>query len=155
MPPTASEPVSSLRRSSMVASALQRAQAARRNRRSVVWLVIGSLVIIAGIAALLYVLLRPAPNYNDVHVVEASVSKLYILPTSEQPALATVTNSSKLQTSFVGKLANGDKILIYQNNKQAIVYRPSTNKIVDVEPVALNGSSTTAAKIPNINPFGN
>src|SRR5665811_581000 len=33
--------------------------------------------------------------------VEDEVSKLYLLPTNEVPALATVTNSSKLTTPFL------------------------------------------------------
>lgn len=77
-------------------------------------------------------------NLNDVTYIKSSIGKLYLLPSNEQPALATVTNSSKLTSSFAGKVKNGDKILIYQNNKQAIVYRPSIDKIIDVEPVVID-----------------
>jgi hypothetical protein len=77
-------------------------------------------------------------NMNDITVVKTRIGKLYLLPTNEQPALATVTNSKKLSSSFAGKVQNGDKILIYQDNSKAIVWRPSIDKIVDVEPVSID-----------------
>lgn len=82
--------------------------------------------------------LHKHPNLNDVHVIMVDVSRHYTLPTKETPALATVTDSRKVQSSFAGKVKNGDKILIYQQNKLAIVYRPSTDRIVDVEPVSID-----------------
>lgn len=80
----------------------------------------------------------PKPNLNTVTAVEEKVSQLYALPSDETPALATVTDSKKLSSSFAGKVQNGDKLLIYQKNGKAIVYRPSLNKIVDVEPVTID-----------------
>lgn len=83
------------------------------------------------------------------------VSKLYgSLPANEKPQLATVTDVSKLKDqAFYDKAQNGDIRLLYVTAKLAILYRPSTNKIINVSSVAIQdavikvkviGSSGTA-----------
>lgn len=52
---------------------------------------------------------------------------------SEQPAISTVLNSSKLTNPILAKHAhNGDKLFIYPNSKRLILYRPSDRKVVDM-----------------------
>ncbi len=64
------------------------------------------------------------------------VSKLMMLPTDEQPTIATVTDAGKLKDqTFFAHAKNGDKVLIYVKARQAILYRPTTNIIVAVAPV--------------------
>jgi hypothetical protein len=68
--------------------------------------------------------------------IVAAVGKLINLPTDEQPTIATVTDLSKLQNQpFFQSAQLGDKVLIYQNAKKAILYRPSENKIIEVAPL--------------------
>ena len=63
-------------------------------------------------------------------VIEA-VGKIMSLPTAEDPLVATVTDPSKLQDQdFFKEAAQGDKVLIYQKAKLAILYRISDNKII-------------------------
>jgi len=71
----------------------------------------------------------------------AKVGKLVDLPTGEQPTVATVSDVSKLsnQTFFAGA-KNGDKVLIYTTAKKAILYRPSTDKIINYAPLNINNS---------------
>ncbi|MDB5175568.1 MAG: hypothetical protein JWM81_426 [Candidatus Saccharibacteria bacterium] len=80
---------------------------------------------------------KKAGNMNDVHTVINLVSKHYLLPTDEDPALATITDPSKITTKFLKKTQTGDKLLIYQKNSRVIIYRPSIDKIVDVGPVEI------------------
>jgi hypothetical protein len=81
-------------------------------------------------------------NLNNVRVIEKRVGALTLLPTDEQPALATVTDTTKLQTNFLKQAQNGDKVLVYQYHKKIIIYRPSANKIVDIGPVTITPAKT-------------
>lgn len=70
---------------------------------------------------------------SNLGQVKSAVSKLMILPSDEQPTLATVTDKSKLQDKFlIEKAQNGDRILVYTKNRLVIIYRPSINKIAAV-----------------------
>jgi hypothetical protein len=69
------------------------------------------------------------------------IGKLMILPTDEIPMIATIANKDQLMKSdnvnaaFFSKAADGDKVLVYKKAGQAIIYRPSTNQLVEVGPV--------------------
>lgn len=96
-----------------------------------------ALVAVAGIAAAgwFYVQNRSQVPRDEVKTVQTKVARHYLLPGDEVPALATVTDKAKLKTSFFRRAENNDKILIYQKNKIAIIYRPSSDRIVGVGPV--------------------
>ena len=75
----------------------------------------------------------------------AAVSKIVVLPANETPTLATVSDASKLSSqAFFAKAKNGDKVLIYTQAKEAILYRPSTKQVVQISPINL-GSSTSSS----------
>lgn len=74
------------------------------------------------------------------------VGRLVELPVDEEPTLATVSDVTKLKNQpFFIKARNGDKVLIYQKAKKAILYRPSTNKIVEYGPISLGSAEQTSA----------
>ena len=83
-------------------------------------------------------------DINDVKKITQLVGRHYELPSDEQPALATITDASKLNTPFLKKAKNGDKVLIYQTNKIAIIYRPSLDRIVAVGPVTIDAPPSAA-----------
>lgn len=63
------------------------------------------------------------------------------LPSDEQPTVATVSDPNKLKDQpFFAGAEKDDKLLIYTNSKKAIIYRPSTNKIINVGPIAISDS---------------
>ena len=75
------------------------------------------------------------------------VDKLLQLPTDEKPTVATVEDKSKLKDQpFFASVEKGDKILIYTNARKAIIYRPSTKKIINVGPIAINSSEQQNTK---------
>lgn len=101
---------------------------------------------------------RPVPvaaSQQDVQSVTDKVGKLMILPQGETPTLATVSDKSKLGSqTFFKNAEDGDKILIYAKAKVAILYRPSSNKIVNVAPLFTDQNSTTDQTTQN-NPSAN
>lgn len=70
--------------------------------------------------------------------VIGKIGELIELPTGEVPILATVTDVGSLSDEpFYENAQNGDRVLIYRDNKTAILYRPSENKIVKVGTVTI------------------
>ncbi len=60
--------------------------------------------------------------------------KLLILP-DEEPQMATVLDVEKLKDQpFFKQAQNGDKILVFPKAQKAVLYRASTNIIVEVSP---------------------
>ncbi len=80
----------------------------------------------------------------------AQVSKLMILPSSETPVMAKVTDAAMLakQQGFFAKAQNGDELLIYTKARQAILYRPSQNVIVNVGPIQFGTPTQTSGGTP-------
>lgn len=74
------------------------------------------------------------------------VGALMQLPTGETPTIANVSDADKArqQSNFFKDAQNNDKVLMYVNAKQAILYRPSTNKIVLVAPLTFTNDQVTA-----------
>lgn len=119
------------------------------------WLYAGLVIVIAIIPTVYFYtqnknsekklndLQQKSQTSNDLNTVVAQVGRLVILPTDEQPTLATVSDVSKLQGNpFFVNAANGDKVLVYNKAKRAILYRPSLNKIVEMAPLNSSNQST-------------
>ena len=80
----------------------------------------------------------------------AKIGKFMILPTDEVPTLATVADKDKLSSQpFFANAQNGDKVLFYTKVQEAILYRPSENKIVKAASMAgaIPSASSQAAPI--------
>jgi hypothetical protein len=90
--------------------------------------------------------------HEEVSGLTAKVGELMDLPNNEEPMVATVSDVTKLANQpFFAKALNGDKVLAYTKNKKAILYRPSTNKIIEVtfyEPQGEQISSESAQPQP-------
>ncbi|MBI2592085.1 hypothetical protein HYW36_01265 [Candidatus Saccharibacteria bacterium] len=68
--------------------------------------------------------------------VVAKVGALTELPKDETPTLATVADPDKLKDQpFFANTQKGDQALIYTQAKKAYLYRPSTNKLLEIAPI--------------------
>lgn len=81
----------------------------------------------------------PVPDSQseaEARLLTERVAKLIVLPSNEIPTVATVTDVNKLKDQpFFEKAINGDKVLIFTQAKKAVLYRPSTDQVIDVAPI--------------------
>ncbi len=102
-------------------------------------LLLGAVVLIISLMG------KATPEEDQVKELQRtvkSVSRLMILPETEQPTLATVSDVSKLKDqAFFANAKTGDKVLIYPNSRKAILYSPSLDKIVEVSSLNLSPNS--------------
>jgi hypothetical protein len=103
------------------------------------WLVV--IVLVGGVSYYLYEQNHPTVDSQKVAQEEADklvvmVGKLMVLPEGERPVIATVSDPSKLiNQSFFANAEKGDKVLIFNVARKAVLYRESTNQIIEVAPL--------------------
>ncbi|NTW46395.1 MAG: hypothetical protein HGB18_05125 [Candidatus Moranbacteria bacterium] len=114
----------------------------RRDFAIIMLWVAGSVFLLSalGAAAYYYRAYRHATDVkspvNETEQLVIRLSRFMELPSEETPTLATVTDKTKLAgQDFFTNAENGDKVLIYQVAGKAILFRPSSGKIVNVAPV--------------------
>ncbi|NTU66837.1 MAG: hypothetical protein HGB08_02825 [Candidatus Moranbacteria bacterium] len=122
-----------------------------KKKRKYFFKVIVFLIIVglAGVAAYYYKQYKKIKDnpqvvsQEETQFVISELGKLMELPEGT-PSMATVQDKEKLKDqSFFKKAENGDKVLIYADAKQAILFRPSTKKIIEVAPLLLHGNEPT------------
>lgn len=80
---------------------------------------------------------------QETQNLKNKISELVEVPQGEEPTIATVQDVTKLQgQSFFKNAQNGDKVLIYSQAQKAILFRPSTSKIIEVAPVNLGNQGS-------------
>lgn len=76
------------------------------------------------------------------------IGKLIDLPQGESPTIATVSDVEKLKNQpFFAKAKNGDKVLIYNNAKKAILYDPVGKKILEVGPLVATAPTPPGGEV--------
>lgn len=93
------------------------------------------LLAAAALCVVLFLKYREAvdsnPNNIEQKTVE-TVSKLVMVP-DEKPTVVTVQDASKLSNpELASRAQDGDRLLVYPENRRVIMYRPSNGKIVDI-----------------------
>lgn len=90
---------------------------------------------------------------EETKKIVEQVSRVMVLPSNETPTIATITDISKIKNQpFFAKAENGDKLLIYTNARRAILFRPSTNKVIDIAPVNIGSSGQSATPSARVTP---
>ncbi len=106
-------------------------------------LVIGTTAVVIVGSVILYGIHPGHPDQTSLAKKESTdliavVGSLIVLPTDEQPIIATVTDPSKLQDQpFFIHAKKGDKVLIYNKARKALLYDPIAHKIIDVAPLSV------------------
>lgn len=85
---------------------------------------------------------------QDTQNLVEKVSKLIDVPKDEEPTVAAIADKSKLKDQpFFSNAENGDKILIFTKAKKAIIYRESTNRLINVGPLNIDDSALVGVGI--------
>lgn len=128
-------------------------------RRHFFWLLIlAAALILAGVYELgrasVYRAHPELASAEQATALLAKIGELIQLPSGEIPTMATVNDatSAKKSQPFLANAQNGDILIVYQNAQQALVYRPSTNKLITVGPVN-SGAATNAQQTTNNAPI--
>jgi len=74
------------------------------------------------------------------------LSKLMVIPEGD-PVLFKVSDQEQMrkQQAFFKDTVNDDVLLVFQASSKAIIYRPSTNVIINVGPINFDQTKDTAA----------
>lgn len=94
--------------------------------------------VVGGIITGIITISDRGPSEDSLAGVKSMIGKHYLLPANEEPALATIVDKNKINSEFFKQAENGDRVLIYQKNRIAIIYRPSIDRIVAVGPVTID-----------------
>ena len=90
-----------------------------------------------------------ATKNNEVKQLTDQIGQTFLLPTGETPTLVAVTDVTKVQSqAFFKNAHNGDKVLLYRKAGEAILYRPSIKKVVNVAAFDLSNSSAATTPTP-------
>jgi len=85
-------------------------------------------------------------SQSQINKTVDEVGQLMLLPTGEQPTLAIVNNAAKYRSvSFFKNAENGDELLVYAQAREAILYRPSINKIIAVAPLSVSSQPSNSS----------
>jgi len=82
-----------------------------------------------------------------------NISALIQLPRGA-PTMVVINNASsakKIQP-FLVNADDGDILIVYKSAGEAILYRPSTNKLISVGPVTKTHQSTSVAPVTTVTP---
>jgi hypothetical protein len=76
----------------------------------------------------------------EIKSLTEKVSKFTALPSDDAPQLFEITDPIQLvgKKAFFKDAQKGDKVLVYVKSAKAIIYRESTDKIINVGPVSFD-----------------
>jgi len=105
-----------------------------------VFVVALTIIVVYAIVSVVQSRYMVSPNAQveeDIRVTTEAVGKLMDLP-AEKPTVATVRDVTKLSgQAFFAPAKNGDKVLFFNTAKKVILYRPETNKIINIAPISI------------------
>lgn len=95
----------------------------------------------------------PSGSREEIKALVEKVGKLIELPTDEEPTVATVTDLEKLKDQpFFARAKIGDKVLIYNNAKKAILYDPIADRVIEIGPLVIPSPTSTVSTSSSLSP---
>lgn len=88
---------------------------------------------------------------KDIKDFTNTVGNVLLLPSDEEPVVATVSDKTKLgQQLFFKSAENGDKVFFYTRAGKAILFRPSLKKVIEIASIQTNDVQATpqASSVP-------
>ncbi len=85
---------------------------------------------------------------SETERIKKEVAALIDVPTDEEPTIANVSDAAKAKEqspTFFAKAENDDRLLMYTKAKKAILYRPSTNRIIEVSTLNIGNTNQPGA----------
>jgi len=110
----------------------------RRPHMNAIVLILVGLVILALAAVVVFQYLKLNSSEISQEIarkVQNEVSKLMILPDEEALVSSVDDADATRQQPFFAQVENGDHVLIFVQAAKIVIYRPSTNKIINVGPI--------------------
>lgn len=72
-------------------------------------------------------------NKTQTEQLLGEMRQMILLPTDEDPAVATIIDINQLNSNeFYKDAQNGDRVIVYSNAKKAYIYRPDTKMVINV-----------------------
>ena len=121
---------------------------ARRRRRipGFVIMIVAAIVILVGAGLIKSLLMGgtgsdPAHmSQSDIDALVAHVGTLILLPSGEEPTIATVTDLNALKgQAFFSNAVVGDRVLMYPKAQEAVLYDPQQDKVIQIAPLTVTG----------------
>ncbi len=83
-------------------------------------------------------------NQQQTEALLEKVGKLMVLPSEKNPVVATINDVETLASTqdFYTPANNGDKLIIFQTARKAIIFDEDGNKIVNVGPIFFSDQAT-------------
>ena len=86
-------------------------------------------------------------NREETQKIVKELSKIMLVPSDPVPILATVSDKEQLTDQPFFKYAqNGDKVIIFPSEMEAVLYRPSTKKIIIISALTPEALSAPVPK---------
>lgn len=94
-----------------------------------------------------------AATEMDNQAILKKIGAIMELP-PEKPSIATILDREKLKDqAFFQKAQNGDKVIIFEQARRVLLYRPDTGRVIDFAPLILDAQPSTSSSTtvtPNV-----
>ncbi len=106
-----------------------------KSKSSIIFFLLLLIFIALSLYYYVYIYTVNSKTREDMAAVR-KISSMMQLPSDETPTVATVTDPTKLNRQpFFKNSMKGDKVVVYMKVQKAILFRPTTGKIIEVAPV--------------------